>query len=148
MSKKKDPLGPWTSAWLVTINTNSTNRAYIRPLKIIWNHITTHMSEFMFANIPEVQITRVRQTSTIEEGSKFHRIHLHSQLEVSSRGLAMLNYSKIKSFTDRQLSQIPGFVGVHVKALLVRNYNATVLIQEYLEKAPIEELEELEFKIF
>ena len=134
-------------AWLVTINTNSVNEKLIGPLKIVWKYILSNMNRFTYGNVGS-QILNVRERSTIERGEKFHRIHLHSKLEITSVGLVSLDYSGIKKFVNRQLKQVSGFGGIMFNAKLIPNYNQIELIQEYLEKAPIdEEEEESGFKI-
>ncbi len=143
----KDPLSVWKSAWLVTINTNQNNIKLIKPLKIVWDYITQHITQFIYGR---GYVDKVVETNrVIELSSKFHRLHLHTKLEITTQGFASLDYVKIKNFINKQLFQIPSFNGCYFNAKLIENYNQATLIQEYLEKEPYiyEEDENGDFEI-
>ena len=141
--KAIDPLKKRKQAWLITVNTNSTNEKLSAPLKTVWRHITKNLRQFTYG-IQGSKILEVREGHVIERGTKFHRIHLHSKLELTSNGLVNLDYSGIQTFFNKQLKRIPNFGGIYFNAKLVPNYNQLELIREYLEKAPLEEQEEEE----
>lgn len=135
---QKDPLSDWKSAWLITINTNQNNPNLIEPLRIVWQYIVDHIEFFCwgrgFITGKPLETNRV-----IELGSKFHRLHLHTKLEITTKGFANLDYVKIQNFINMQLRQIPSFKGVYFNAKLIKNYNQAMLIKEYLEKGPYQE---------
>lgn len=145
--KEKDPLSLWKSAWLVTINTNQNNPGLLQPLKKVWDYITQHITSFVYGR---GYIDKVIETNrVIELSGKYHRLHLHTKLEITTRGFASLDYVKIQNFINKQLRQIPSFKGVYFNAKLIENYNQAMLIQEYLEKDPYiyEEVEYPGFEI-
>lgn len=132
----KDPLGPWKSAWLITLNTNSANSALVGPLLYLWETIISDLKRFTYG-IPGSRIQGVREANTVEQGSKYHRYHIHSKLEISGRGLISLDYALITKFINSNMRQIPDFKGVHFNAKLIPKYNQAELIKAYLEKAPL-----------
>jgi len=135
---QKDPLSDWKSAWLVTINTNQNNPGLIEPLRIVWQYIIDHIEFFCWGR--GFIVGKPLETNrVIELGSKFHRLHLHTKLEITTKGFANLDYVKIQNFINRQLMQIPSFKGVYFNAKLIKNYNQAMLIKEYLEKGPYQE---------
>lgn len=136
MVKEKDPYGHWKSAWLITLNTNSSNPNLIGPLLYLWEYIISDLKRFTYG-IKGTSITGVREANSVEKGDKFHRYHIHSKVEISSRGLVSLDYSRIKKFIDSNMKQIPTFVGIHFNAKLIPKYNQAELIKAYLEKAPL-----------
>lgn len=144
---KRTELDPWKQAWLITINTNQADVKLIKPLRTVWQHIITNMVRFLKAK-PGGKLLDTRENSAVEVGPKYHKIHMHSKLEVSSLGIANLNYPKIKEFINTQLARV-NVKGVHFNARLVKNYNQTQLIEEYLnkQKVPEDDDDEDEFEI-
>jgi len=132
--KPKDPLSPWVSAWFVTIDPHQTDPGIITPLEITWQYILEHITAFTYGR---GYITRVVETlRTFEQGDKYHRIHMHTKVEISTNGIAYLDFVKITQFINRQLRQIPSFKGVYFNATLIENYNHSVQLKQYVEKAP------------
>lgn len=130
----KDPLGRWKNAWLITVNTNSVDERYKVALKGIWNLVVQNINYFMVYRTGG-RLIGVKEKSAVEVGKKFHRIHLHSFLEVEAYGLANLDYGLVKNYINMQLRGVnEKFAGIHFNAKLVKNYNASVMIKEYLEK--------------
>ena len=136
--KNTDPLAEHWSSWLVTINSNSTNKKLIGPLKVIWKYITKNMIDFTYAKHDGTTYVEVGQKSNIEIGEAQHRVHLHGQIITNSNGIVFLDYRKIKALIDKQLERFDTFGGCHFNAQLVRNFNASVAIQAYIDKEPVE----------
>jgi hypothetical protein len=135
--KPKDPLSEWKSAWLVTINTNQNNPGLLKPLELVWNYIVSHIEFFTWGR--GFIVGKPLETHrVIELSGKYHRLHLHTKLEITTKGFANLDYVKIQKFINRQLLQIPSFKGIYFNARLIKNYNQASLIQQYLEKGPYE----------
>lgn len=132
----KDPFKPWWNAWFLTFNTNQTNPDLIYPLSVVYEYFVTHLAQFT-KPVPGVNILKVEQNSSIEQGPKYHRYHLHAVLAVRSTGLLNLDYKKIQNFFARQLSQVPGFKTLAFYHQIFKGYNASRNAEEYLKKAPI-----------
>ncbi len=133
-AKVYDPLSHWKSAWIVTINTNQNNPDLIEPLEIVWDYILEHITAFVYGR---GYIINVKEEHRVfEQGAKYHRIHMHTKVEIETNGIAYLDFVKITQFINRQLRQIPSFKGVYFNAALIKNYNNPMSIEEYLRKAP------------
>lgn len=134
MSKDKDPFSPHISGWLITINTNRTDTELLKPIIKIWTHIISNMQLFAYGR---GEIVNVKEDNrTWERGEKYHRIHLHTRIEILANGIASIDYTRINNFFNRQLSQIPNFNGIYFNARLIKNLNSKRQIEEYLKKAP------------
>ncbi len=121
-------------AWLITINSQSTNIKFKGPLRKIFDYIVTNMETFSFSQ-KGAKIVKVRESAATEIGPTDHKVHIHGYIEITSLGgLVSLNYSKIKKFADMQLRKLPGFVATYFDAKLVDNYNAQNNIEEYVHK--------------
>lgn len=134
-------------AWLLTLNSQSTNPKFQGPLRKIWNHIITNMQTFSFSQ-KGASIVKVRESAATEIGPTDHKAHIHGYIEITSmNGLVSLNYSKIKKYADTQLKKLPGFVGTYFDAQLLENYNAKNNVLAYVHKGqlryiPDEEVDE------
>jgi hypothetical protein len=138
--KERDPLALWKQAWFCTINTNQNDPGLIRPLKIILDYIINHITSFIYGRGFFESV--IETNRVIEQGSRFKRIHLHTKIEITSRGIAFLDFVKINNFINRNLRQIPTFKGVYFNARLIKNYNHISNIEAYNAKDPyIEESE-------
>lgn len=131
--KEHNPLSPWKSAWLVTINTNQNNPGLIEPLHMVWQYILEHITTYVYGR---GYVTNVSETHRVIEMSKSHRIHMHTKIEISTNGIAYLDFPKITEFINKQMRQIPSFKGIYFNATLIKNYNQATLIKEYTEKEP------------
>lgn len=131
--KERDPLSPWKSAWLVTINTNQDNPRLIEPLHMVWQYILEHITTYVYGR---GYVTNVNETHRVIEISKKRRVHMHTKIEISTNGIAYLDYPKIVEFINKQMRQIPSFKGIYFNATLIENYNQATLIKEYTEKEP------------
>ncbi len=120
-------------AWMITLNTNSSEIKLSSPLRKTWKYIVEHMISFSYG-LPGTKVITVKENSEIEVGHKYHKAHLHGFVEIVSMGLVSLNYSKIKEFVDTQLKRLKGYTGCHFDAQLVKNYDAPRRIKEYIEK--------------
>jgi hypothetical protein len=131
-----DPFKPWWNAWFLTFNTNQTNPELVYPLSVVYEYFVTHIAQFVKPK-PGVRILKVEQNSSIEQGGKYHRYHIHAVLAVRSTGLLDLDYYKISEFFGLQLSQVPGFKTIAFHHRIFEGYNKVRNAQEYLNKAPI-----------
>lgn len=132
--KDKDPKAEHYSSWLITINTNSTDRRLIGPLRKTWRYITEHMQDFAQTVIPGAKLLQVGTKPAMEIGSDKHRIHLHDQLILKSEGICYLNYGAIRAFIKKQLDRFDTFENEYFQAQLVKNFNASIYISAYNDK--------------
>lgn len=137
MKRVKDPKAKHRSAWFITISTNSPNKKLASPLKKVWEYITRNIGLFAFSRTGG-EILKVKERSEIEVGGQFHRVHLHSYIEITSEGQAFLKYHDIPLFINSQLRRIPGFVGCKFDAQVVMNFNAKEATKYYMSKDPLE----------
>jgi hypothetical protein len=133
---QRDPFKPWWNAWFLTFNTNQTNPELVYPLSLVYEYVITHIAQFVKPK-PGVNILKVEQNSSIEQGPKYHRYHLHALVVVRSTGLLDLDYEKIRDFFVRQLGQVEGFKTIAFHHRIFKGYNAARNAEEYLKKAPI-----------
>lgn len=145
--KKHDPMAPWLSQWFITYNTNRTEPDFIDVLEEAWNQITKDLRPYLYKySSPTIEITEIKEEHSIERGSTYHRIHLHSTLRVDSRGLSMLDYGKvhdeldalIKEMYEDNFSYLPNYKeykGGRFWARLVKGANTNRNIEKYLAKA-------------
>lgn len=129
----KDPYIPWANAFLVTINTNTNLPGLREALGDVWRYLTTHASEFFYGYAGS-RVLEVKQYAQIEEGKKYHKIHLHGTLVVTTTGIAMMDFWKVNEFINTNLRQIPGFKRCNFQARLIKNYNQARLIKDYIDK--------------
>lgn len=130
----KDPLAPWDNAFFVTINTNTNLPNLRESLHKVWRYLVTHASEF-FYGYPGSRVLEVKQYSQIEEGKKYHKIHLHGTWIVKTTGIAMMDFWNVNEYINVTLRElVPGFKRCNFQAKLIKNYNQTRLIQEYIDK--------------
>lgn len=147
--KKRDPNAPWLSVWVLTYNTNRTSTRYIKILKMAWKEILRNLSKYTRTySSPTITLTSVRELHTIERGGKYHKIHLHSNLEIESLGLTMLDYNLIKEDMDDIMHELymddyedredyQPYTQGYFNGIIVKNANAARKILAYLEKAPL-----------
>ena len=130
----KDPYVPWDNAFFITINTNTNLPGLGEALKEVWTYLTTHAAEF-FYGYPGSEVLEVKLYAQIEEGKKFHKIHLHGSWVVKTTGISMMDFWKVTEFINVNLRRmIPGFKRCNFQARLIKNYNANRIIQEYIDK--------------
>jgi hypothetical protein len=91
---------------------------------------------------PGGDIINIRERHAFERGPKFHKIHVHSNLEAHTHGLVFIDKEKIQDYVNAYIKQrIPTYAGCYVHYDLVRNYNAAKYIEAYLEKGRQQEPE-------
>lgn len=136
---RKDPLGLWNNAWLITVNTNSSDRRMIKMLRLSWNEVMSGMTQgyFVWAGREGSTVIGVREHTVIEIGKKFKRVHLHCKLVIKGRGLINLDYGAIKEYLNRQLRQINERINVYMHARIIKGFNAAEMVLEYLAKDPV-----------
>lgn len=141
-----DPLAPWDNAFFITINTNTNLPGLKNALNICWKYFTSHGSEFFYGR-PNSRFIEMKQHYAIEIGKKYHKIHLHGRIVARTTGIAFLDYFKVNDFFNKNLRQIPGFTRCNFQAKLIKNYNQSRIIQEYIDK-DVKDEDEDEEEIF
>ena len=139
----KDAMAPWYNAFFVTINTNTNLPGLREALARVWDHLVTHTAEFFYGR-PGSRVLEVKRYAQIEEGKKFHKIHLHGTWIVKSTGIAMMDFWKVNEFINVNLRKmVPGFKRCNFQAKLIKNYNQNRVIEEYINKQlPVEQVSE------
>lgn len=129
----KDPLAPWDNAFFITINTGTTIPELKEALNTVWNYIMKHANEFLVGR-PGGRLLEVKEHHRVEVGKKYHKVHLHGSAVFRTTGIAFLDYYKVNTFINDNLRQIKGFKRCNFQAKLVKNYNQSRLIAEYIDK--------------
>ena len=128
---------PKRSQFLLTINTNQAIEKenidndieiFDTTIKDILNNVQDYI------NIPEghwndEKIKDVDIDYTIEEGSKFHRLHIHILFKFTHFTKIQLNYDKIK----KKITDDLGLQNVYMLNKLVRNSGSDNIL-DYLKK--------------
>lgn len=136
IKKERDPYEPWKSAWIITVNSNQTNRSIIPAIKIVWTKIIENLHYFTYGI--GILKSAIETNRTFEMGPKYKRIHMHTKLEISGNGLVNLNYKRIQWYFNKQLRKLPYIKGIYVNATLIKNYNHEEKVARYLGKANID----------
>ncbi len=121
------------SAWLITLNSNSKDRKFIKPLKVVWEYLVSHLKNFMWSKSGG-KLLNVRNKHAVEIGGELGLVHLHAKLIVETSGVGYLDYRAINEFFNRQLSQVEGFKRCHFDAKLVKNFNGSDIVERYVGK--------------
>ena len=149
MVKEHDPNAPWLSVWVLTYNTNRTSKRYIKIIKKAWKEILRNILKYTTAYSSDtITVTSVRELHTVERGDKYHKIHIHSNLEIESLGLTMLDYDSIKTDMDDIIHELymddyedkedyQPYTQGYFNGRIVKNANAARKILAYLAKAPL-----------
>jgi hypothetical protein len=132
--KGKDPYAPWDNAWLITINTGTSIPELREALDICWDYFTKHASRFLVGR-KGARLLGVEQYHRVEQGKKYHKIHLHGSFVAKCEGIAFLDFYKLTEYFNRNLRiMVPGFKRINFQAKLIKNYNQQRLIKEYIDK--------------
>jgi hypothetical protein len=144
---KHDILNTEVRGYIMTIDSHSTNKAFIPALRAVWNYISKHLSEFLVGRVGGKFIQAIENSSVIERGKKFHRIHIQADFVTVTRGFSWFDLNKLKTFINKNLKQIPGFVRANTRVFLKKAFNQQQFIDAYQKKDPLEEEPEEEFEV-
>lgn len=137
----KDPLNPLYSAFFITINSNSAKGIILKPFKKAWENVTEKLIEFLVLR-PGGELLEVRERHEFERGPVYHRIHCHSRLILYTTGLVFIDKDAIRDYiSDFIRDRVPEYQGCYVHYDLVKNFNASRYLEEYISKAPIPQIE-------
>jgi hypothetical protein len=139
----RDPLKPEWRAFIVTVNTCSSDVRLAKPLKQVWDYVVRNLAQFIVGR-PHSHLLEVKEHSNVERGTKFHKIHLHSDLIFRTEGISFIDRVKLIAFVNKNLNQVPGFVRCHLNLRLRKSYNENKIIEEYIDKDPLAETTEKE----
>src|SRR5579872_4429532 len=125
---------PWNNAFFVTINTNTNLPNLREALRNVWNYLISHSNEF-FYGYENAKLLEVKAYGQVEEGKKYHKIHLHGTWIVKTTGIAMMDFWKVNEFINTNLRRlVPGFERCNFQAKLIKNYNQNTLLKDYIDK--------------
>lgn len=141
---KHDILHEEVRGYYITIDPHSTSTIYVKALRSLWNYIRSHMADFLVGRVGGKLLQVVENSSTIERGTKFHRIHIHADFVTVTTGFSWFDLNKLKTFINKNLRQINGFVRANTKVVVKKAFNQQQFIDEYQKKDPLDEPEDKE----
>ena len=147
--KKRDPNAPWLSVWVLTYNTNRTSSRYIKIVDEAWKQVISNIVKYVRPYSSDtITLISVREFHAVERGDKYHKIHIHSNLEIDSFGLSMLDYTDMAEDMDDIIHELyldeygneedyTPYTRGYLNGQIVLNANAARKIMAYLGKAPL-----------
>lgn len=140
----RDPHAPIHRAYFVTIDTHMVYNKIIQPLRMVWDYLVSHLGEFLISPVGGVKLREVQQYSAVERSKKRHSIHIHGYITTFSNGFCWFDLNKLKTFINKNLMQVEGFVRSNVLVVAIKGASEQDHLLNYVGKDVREEKEEKE----